>query len=154
MSIPEGATHRMNGSFYIKKEQDFHDIQERRFPVMAWNGAEWLDMYLNDDAPLVEIKPEYMPKVGDIVDLVSKRDDLDSIWEVVLLCVGNQSVFVRGYDGESMYLLNSFDIKTHKSDRDVFIERAQEVMRSESNESKNWIAILYDNGARFIDANH
>lgn len=58
MSIPEGATHRMNGSFFIKKDRDFSDMRACRIPVMQWDGVEWQAAFVDETAPLTMIDPE------------------------------------------------------------------------------------------------
>ena len=142
MSIPEGATHKMNGSFYIKKEPDFWGIQAGRIPVMAWDGVAWHEVFLNDDAPLVEIEAEpYKPVVGGYCEL------LDGIW--------NKAFFV-GYDEDGYYVfryggslasLNPKETKLRpiKAEREQFIERAIEVMNKSIDDSQQgWAEALYD----------
>jgi len=146
MNIPEGATHKMNGSFYIKKEPDFYDIQAGRIPVMFLDGVKWNKAFLNEDAPLVKIEPEpYKPNVGDVVEVfISEKWVRANVYGI-----GENGECLAKPDDHWYDEFTAERIRPIDSEREQFIKKAQKVMRSELNESKNWIAILYDNGARF-----
>ena len=123
MSIPEGATHEMSGSFYIKKEPDFYDIQAGRIPVLVWDYAKWHEVFLNDDAPLVEIGVEpYQPEVGEWCEYVDR--DIHS---------KNGPVFFIGInqDGEAVYsdaynhlfrVSKEVEFQPIKTERDILID--------------------------------
>jgi hypothetical protein len=142
MSIPEGATHKMNGSFYIKKEPDFWGIQAGRIPVMAWDGATWHEVFLNEDAPLVEIEAEpYKPVVGGYCEI------LDGNWH---------KAFFVGYDEDGYYVFRSCGtlmnidpredrVRPIKTKREQFVEKAIEVMNNSIDDSQQgWAEALYD----------
>ena len=153
VGIPEGATHKMNGSFYIKKDQDFYDVQAGRIPVMSWDGAEWSEAFLNDDAPLVEIEAEhYKPAMGELCEAYFRHDG----W-----CKRYYLGFTRGEEhvlesfNGSISLHSSEHIRHIKNERAKFIEQALEVIETLNGvtANKEQLGILFDNGARFKGSN-
>ena len=124
MSIPEGATHKMNGSFYIKKEPDFWGIQAGRIPVMAWDGVAWHEVFLNDDAPLVEIEAEpYKPVVGEWCEW---RTNSMNWCEAFYIGVNDSGHKVFNNRDDKMFFVPSGVglFRPVKTEREWFIERA------------------------------
>lgn len=84
MSIPEGATHKLNGTFFTYVGQNFSDKQAGRIQVKAWDGIEWQDSFLSEEAELIEIKAECdVKKVIDkqMIDIDwSKQPTPEYVW--------------------------------------------------------------------------
>ena len=119
MSIPEGATHKMNGSFYKGLAQSGGDLRLERIKVQVWDGVQWHEVYLNDDAPLVEIGVEpYVPEVGGYCEI------LDGNWHKAFFVGCDEDGYYVFRFGGSLTCLSQKDAKLRpiKTERDILID--------------------------------
>ena len=150
MSIPEGATHKMNGSFYKGLEQSSGDLRLERIKVQVWHGVQWHEVFLNDDAPLVEIKSEpYKPVVGEWCECSFFNDDE---WVSVFVIGRGPHDELYILCGQPVYVDEiACSFRPIKTEREQFIDRCFALGLGVS-ESLEVFGFLYDYGARFKES--
>ena len=146
MSIPKGATHKMNGSFYKGLEQSGGDLRLERIKVQVWDGVQWCEVFLNDNAPLVEIRVEpYKPVVGELVETCFTHGGWSKRYFIGI--TRNDQYVVENHDG-SISLHSIEKVRPIKTEREQFIDRCFALGLGVSNNLEVF-GFLYDDGARF-----